>query len=284
MLASAHLINCRGSLLDMRSPVVMGILNLTPDSFSDGGRHNHPDAAVEHVGVMLATGAGIIDIGAVSSRPGAQPISAQQEIDRMAEPLSRIREAFPAAILSIDTSSAAVAQVMLGLGAHIINDISAGLHDVALPALAAQHQAPYVCMHMQGTPQTMQDQPHYTDVVAEVHHHLVQRINALRGAGVADIILDPGFGFGKTLQHNYQLFAALPQFTQLGLPLLVGISRKSMLSKVLDRPHTQLMPATCAMHWQALQAGARILRVHDVAEAAQVVQLFTFMQQTNDQH
>ncbi|MBX3101221.1 MAG: dihydropteroate synthase [Bacteroidetes bacterium] len=266
-------LNCRGRLLSLARPVVMGILNLTPDSFSDGGRYMARDAALKRTEEMLAQGAHIIDVGGYSSRPGAQEISPQEELDRVGETLAALLAAFPGALFSLDTFRASVAAPLLQDGVHILNDITAGA-DPDLLALAARYQAPVVLMHMQGTPQTMQQHPEYTDVVAEVYGSLSWALQRARAAGVGDVLLDPGFGFGKTAAHNYALMDALAQFNGLGCPLLIGISRKSMLTKGLGLSQAQALAAASALHYRALCAGVRILRVHDVAEAAAVCQLF----------
>ncbi len=276
------LLRCGGRLLDLRQPVVMGIVNLTPDSFSDGGRLSTVDDAVAHAGALLAAGATILDLGAVSSRPGAPEVSIDDEWARLGEPLRLIRAAFPQAYLSIDTERAAIAARALEAGADLINDISAGADPAMLP-LVARAAVPIVLMHRQGTPATMQLSPEYADVVREVRQFLLARIRAARAAGVADVIVDPGFGFGKTVAHNYQLFNALEQFATLEAPLLVGLSRKSMLTRPLGIGHAEAGPAAAALHFAALRAGARILRVHDVAEAAQLVCLHAVLTQPEHQ-
>lgn len=251
----------------------MGIVNLTPDSFSDGGAVHGAAAAVARAGALLAAGAAIIDIGAVSSRPGAAEVSVADELHRLEAPVRAIRAEYPQALLSIDTCRTAVAEQMLAAGAHLINDISAGA-DAGMLELVAAARAPIVLMHMQGSPATMQQAPTYTHVVAEVRAFLQRRLDAAYAAGVADALVDPGFGFGKTVAHNYQLLHGLHQLATLGAPLLVGLSRKSMLTRPLGLMHTQVGPASAALHWQALHSGARILRVHDVAEAVQLLRLF----------
>ncbi|MFN7708991.1 MAG: dihydropteroate synthase [Sphingobacteriia bacterium] len=267
-------LNCRGQLLALDVPRLMGILNLTPDSFSDGGKYNNTDAALRHVEQMLAEGADIIDIGAYSSRPGATHITPEEELARLRGPVSAIRDRFPEVILSIDTFRAAVAHPMLQMGVQIVNDIAGGLQDPTLMALAAQHQAPYVLMHMQGTPQSMQHNPQYAAVEQEVHAYFVEGLRRARAAGLGDVMLDPGFGFGKTAEHNYRLFAHLSTFGLLGAPLLIGISRKSMLTRALGIEPAGSLPVASALHYRALCAGVRILRVHDVAAAAAVRTLY----------
>jgi dihydropteroate synthase len=269
--------NCRGRLLDLSRPRVMGILNLTPDSFSDGGRYPTTGQALERVGEMLAEGASIIDIGGASSRPGAPEVAPEAEWARIAEVVAAIPGRFPEAIVSIDTFHASVAESALAAGAHIINDISAGQHDPRMLAVVAQARAPYVLMHMQGRPATMQAAPHYADVVAEVYAALVERIRAAQAAGIVDLGVDPGFGFGKTLAHNYELFRNLDKFSVLGLPLLVGISRKSMVYKLFSTQPEDVLEVTTALHLKALELGASILRVHDVRPAFRAVQLHQYL-------
>lgn len=270
-------LNCRGTLLDLSRPVVMGILNVTPDSFSDGGMYNSPEAALHHAGQMLEEGAAILDIGAYSSRPGATDISPAEELERLNSVVPQIREAFPDAILSIDTFRAEVAKAMLEAGAHIINDISGGQADAKMYETVAEFDAPYILMHMQGTPQTMQKNPEYEDVVNDVMEYFNRGIRAARAAGITDIVLDPGFGFGKTLEHNYDLFRNLEQFSLFGLPLLVGISRKSMIYRLFDTVPTDVLELSTALHFRALDAGAKILRVHDVRPAVRAIKLHHYL-------
>lgn len=281
-LVAPAVLRCGARLLDLRQPVVMGIVNLTPDSFSDGGRLPTVDDAVAYAGGLLEAGATILDLGAVSSRPGAPEVSVEDEWARLAEPLRQIRAAFPQAYISIDTERAENAARALAAGADLINDISAGADPAMLP-LVARAAVPIVLMHRQGTPATMQLNPTYGNVVREVRLFLLERIRLARAAGVVDVIVDPGFGFGKTVAHNYQLFHAIEQFATLGAPLLVGLSRKSMLTRPLGIGHAEAGPAAAALHFTALRTGARILRVHDVAEAAQLVRLQTVLSQPEHQ-
>ncbi len=272
-----HSLNCRGSLLSLEQPQVMGILNLTPDSFSDGGKYNEMRAALAQTARMIEEGAAIIDIGGYSTRPYASEISEEEEIERIHAITAAILDRFPETIVSIDTFRAGVAREMLALGAHMINDISAGERDEQMLATVAAYDAPYIAMHMQGTPGTMQDRPHYENVVEEIYAYFVGLVNRARQAGIQDLVLDPGFGFGKTILHNYQLLGGLRRFQVLELPLMAGLSRKSMLYRLLDAtPEAVIAPAS-ALHLKALEAGVRILRVHDVKEAVQVVRLFTYM-------
>lgn len=275
---ASHVLNCRGHLLDVREPVVMGILNVTPDSFSDGGKFDQIDTAVAQVDRMRKAGAGIIDIGGYSSRPGADHISTTEEWNRVGPVIEAIRVAFPNAILSLDTFRAEVADKGLKAGVHMINDIGAGVLDTEMLNIVSQYDAPYIAMHMQGTPATMQQAPVYDKVEEEVMMFLIERAKAARSAGIKDIIIDPGFGFGKSLDHNYALLKSLRLFTRLGVPLLVGLSRKSMLYKPFDAKPTEVLDLSGAAHLHALQQGARILRVHDVEAAVRIVRMFSLLQ------
>lgn len=255
----------------------MGILNLTPDSFSDGGKFNSLSAALRQTERMLEEGAAIIDIGGYSSRPGADDIPTAEELRRLETVVAAVLDRFPEAFVSIDTFREPVARAMLEMGAHIINDISGGLLDSRMLPTVAEFDAPYILMHMPGTPQTMQGLAQYEDVALEVWDHLAARIRAAKAAGVTDIIADPGFGFGKTIPHNYQLFRNLEQFKLLGVPFLVGISRKSMLYKPFKTTPDKVLDLTAALHLKALEAGASILRVHDVAPAVRTIQLYQYL-------
>ncbi len=274
-------LNCRGRLLDLSQAVVMGILNLTPDSFSDGGRYNESDKALAQAEKMLAEGASILDIGGYSSRPGAQDIRPEEELARIEAITVAIMSRFPEAIISIDTFRAAVAQRMLEAGVHIINDISAGDLDPAMMPTVARFGAPYIMMHMKGNPQNMQSKASYGDVVEEVWDYFIHKIEQARAHGIVDLIVDPGFGFGKKWQHNYQLLHRLEHFQQLQLPLLAGISRKSMLYKLLGTTPDDVLPYTTALHLKALEKGAKILRVHDVKEAMNMCKIYTFMRESS---
>lgn len=274
MLYPKTTINCRGRLLDLERPIVMGILNATPDSFYDGGRYTSEAVVLEQVGKMLEAGATIIDIGGMSSRPGAEIITEQEELERVLPIIQRLTQEFPEAILSLDTIRSEVARQGVAAGASIINDISAGRVDETLYATVAELQVPYILMHMQGLPRTMQQQPHYENVVQEVLDFFIAEVGKLRQLGVTDIILDPGFGFGKTVEHNFQLLKKMHVFQLLDLPILAGISRKSMICKVLKINPSQALNGTTALHILALQQGAKILRAHDVKEAMEVIQLW----------
>jgi dihydropteroate synthase len=275
MAPTTTTINCRGQLLDLSRPVVMGILNLTPDSFFDGGKHLGEQAFLNQAEKMLREGATILDLGGASSRPGAAEVQEQEELQRVIPAIETILKNFPNTILSVDTWRAGVAREALNAGASIVNDISAGKLDEDLLQTVADFGVPYVLMHMQGIPGTMQQQPHYEDVVTEVLDFFIQKIVLLRGLGVQDIILDPGFGFGKTVEHNFSLLKNLHVFQNvLNLPVLAGISRKSMICKPLGIKPAEALNGTTALHVVALQQGARILRVHDVREAVEVIQLW----------
>jgi dihydropteroate synthase len=275
-----YTLNCRGTLLSLAQPVLMGILNLTPDSFSDGGRYHELPAALAHTGEMLAAGARIIDVGAYSSRPGADDIPEAEELARLQSVVPALLTTYPDALFSLDTFRAGVARAMLEQGVHLINDISAGQLDPAmLETVAAFGDVPYIMMHMKGTPQTMKELAQYEDLTGEVWAYFVDRIEAARAVGLRDLVLDPGFGFAKTIAHNYELLYALDAFGELGLPLLAGLSRKSMMYRVLSVAPDETVAVGQALHWKALEQGARILRVHDVAEAQQTVTLFNYVKQ-----
>ncbi|WP_213995662.1 dihydropteroate synthase [Arsukibacterium sp.] len=261
--------------LDLSRPVVMGILNITPDSFSDGGQHLSPEAALRQAEQMLADGAMILDIGGESTRPGAAEVPLQQELDRVVPVIEAIRQRFDC-VISVDTSKAGVMSAAVKAGADMINDVQALQGDGALQC-AAELNVPVCLMHMQGQPRTMQQQPQYDDVVAEVVKFLQRRTMDCQFAGIAknQIILDPGFGFGKTLSHNYQLLAALAQLVKLGYPVLAGMSRKSMIGQLLDVPIDQRLAGSLACATIAALQGARIIRVHDVKESVQAVQVAT---------
>lgn len=267
-------INCRGRLLDLSLPVVMGILNVTPDSFYDGGRLATPDALLRQADKMLSEGAALLDIGGASSRPGAGEVPEAEEMNRVLPAIELIVKNFPELILSADTWRASVAKAALAAGAGIVNDVSGGRWDADMYPVIAEAGCPYILMHALGTPATMQADPQYNDVVQDVLDFFVQEVGILRALGVSDIILDPGFGFGKTLAHNYALLKNLEVFsTATGLPVLAGLSRKSMICKVLGVKPVHALNGTTALHMVALQQGARILRAHDVKEALEVVRL-----------
>ncbi|MFK8051031.1 MAG: dihydropteroate synthase [Halioglobus sp.] len=266
-------INCGGRNLDLTTPCVMGVVNTTPDSFSDGGTlyHNNQldlDLALTRASLMAEAGAAIVDIGGESTRPGAQAISVQQELDRVVPVIERIVAELDV-IVSVDTSSAVVMETAAAAGAGLINDVRSLTRDGALEA-ATVSGLPVCLMHMQGNPDTMQASPHYEDVVSEVLTYLDQRMRACEHAGIAPerILLDPGFGFGKTVQHNLQLLKALPKLVERGLPVLVGLSRKSMISHIIGRDVDDRLSASLALAVLAAERGANIIRTHDVAETA----------------
>ena len=264
-----------GRALDLTAPVVMGIVNVTPDSFSDGGRYRSPEAAVEH-GIRLAgDGAAIIDVGGESTRPGARPVSVAEEIDRVLPVIEGLAAATEVPV-SVDTSKPEVMRAAARAGASMINDVNALRAEGALLA-AAETGLPVCLMHMQGEPRTMQDAPTYDDVVEDVFRFLADRIAACRTAGMDEsrIVVDPGFGFGKTLENNLQRMKGLERITDLGRPLLIGVSRKSMIGAVLDRPADERLSGGLALGVLAIERGARILRVHDVRETMDVIRMTT---------
>lgn len=267
-------LNCRGLLLDLSSPQIMGIINATPDSFYAQSRVASSDQILEQASKMIAEGASILDIGGFSSRPGASDVSVQEEVDRVIPVVTLLHQHFPKTILSVDTFRSEVARDALQSGAHLINDITAFNLDASILDVVAQEQVPYVLMHMQGIPQSMQQAPHYKDVLVEIMDFFIAKVAMLRSKGIKDIVLDVGFGFGKTIEHNYQLLQNLGIYQQLDLPLLVGVSRKSMIWKTLNIHQDEALNGTTALHMVALQQGASILRVHDVKEAQQVLQLW----------
>ncbi|WP_142531831.1 dihydropteroate synthase [Saccharicrinis carchari] len=270
------IMNCNGKLIDLSKPRVMGILNITPDSFYDGGKYNTGTTILNRVRQMHAEGADIIDIGAYSSRPGAQHITAEKEWDRLAEVLELLRKEKPDMLISVDTFRAEIAKrAVQEYEVDIINDISAGEMDRQMFATMAELNVPYIIMHMKGTPQSMQQNPVYKkDVVFEVMDFLAEKKRQLSLMGVHDVIIDPGFGFGKTLEHNYALMNRLNQLKILELPMLVGVSRKSMIYKLLGGSPQEALNGTTALNMMALQQGANILRVHDVKEAGECVRIF----------
>lgn len=261
--------------------LIMGILNITPDSFSDGGRYLSPDDAVDHGKRLAAEGADILDLGAESTRPGAEPVSAAEQIRRLKPVVQELVRHVPVP-LSIDTTQAEVAREMLDLGADIINDISGLQFDPELAPVVAERDCPVVIMHIAGTPRDMQENPQYTDVIGEIRQYFTDRIAFARQAGIREhqIILDPGIGFGKTVEHNYRIVGALDEFISLGYPLLVGASRKSFIGKTLDLPVGERLEGSLAAAVLAAWGGARILRVHDVQATVRAVRLTDTIRQT----
>lgn len=269
-------INYGGKLLDLSQPLVMGILNLTPDSFYDGGNYLTKDKIKNRIEEILSQGGTIVDAGAFSSRPGADKVSEEEEIKRLQPFLEIVKEDYPELIISIDTCSSKVVQYCCDtVGTIIVNDISAGEADSDMFSTVAELRLPYIAMHMLGTPQTMQDDPEYDDVTADILKYFSERIDLLRKAGVKDVIIDPGFGFGKTIEDNYELMRNLNAFDMLGCPVLVGISRKSMIYKLLNQTPVESLAGTTALNIYALQKGANILRVHDVKEASDIIKINT---------
>lgn len=263
-----------GRVLDLRRPQVMGILNLTPDSFYAGSRVAAPDELLRRAEAMLRAGAAILDLGGYSTRPGAEDISAKEETVRVLPAIKAVRGAFPEAFLSVDTFRAEVAAAAVAAGADIINDVSGGTLDAQMFATAGRLGAPYVLMHMRGTPQNMTQQTQYDgDLVTELVRYFRDKLAALREAGVTDIVLDPGFGFAKTPAQSHELLRRLPELAVLGLPILAGLSRKSMVYKPLGLTPDTALTGTIAANTVALLNGARILRVHDVSEAVHTVRL-----------
>ena len=263
-------LNINGRLTEFNRCAVMGILNVTPDSFYDGGHYVEREAIERRVARMVDEGVDIIDVGACSTRPGAQTVDEAEEIKRLTAGLEAIKRVAPEVLISIDTFRARVAEkAVLEMGAHIINDISGGDMDKEMFATVARLRVPYVLMHTRGTPSTMQQMTHYDDVTADVLEALARKIDALRQLGVSDIVADPGFGFAKDLEQNYRLMASLEAFHALQVPLLVGISRKSMITRLLDCTPQQALNGTTVLHTVALLAGAHFLRVHDVKEAVE---------------
>jgi dihydropteroate synthase len=268
-----HTLNCKGKLIDLSEPAVMAILNVTPDSFYGASRAQSIDQALHKAASFLNEGAKFIDIGAYSSRPGAADVNEDEEIERLVPVVSAINKTFPEALISVDTFRAKVAEEGINAGAHLINDIAAGNLDEKMFETVAKLQVPYIVMHMQGTPQTMQQNPTYDNISKEIFAYFSEKIKILQNLGVKDIVLDPGFGFAKTLDHNYQLLRDLQLLGFFELPILVGISRKSMITKALHIKTEDALNGTTVLNTAALLKGANILRVHDVKEAVECVKL-----------
>ena len=260
--------------LDLSTPVVMGILNVTPDSFYDGGKYTTETAVIRRIHQIVEEGAGVIDVGAYSTRSGAAFVDEQEELGRLSWAVELVRKYYPNLPVSIDTFRAGVAREIVScLGKVIVNDISGGTLDENMFDFVAETGVPYIMMHIQGTPQTMQQNPVYEDVVREVRQFLTERIAVLNAKGFDNIILDPGFGFGKTLAHNYELMSGMDTYQDLGYPLLVGISRKTMIYKLLGGTAQDALNGTTVLNTIALLKGANILRVHDVKEAVETVRI-----------
>ena len=277
-------INCKGKLLNFDSPIVMGILNVTPDSFYDGGNLKTESQLIEQAFNMIQSGATILDIGGYSSKPGAKEVSVEEELNRVVPAIQLISSKFPEVILSIDTFRSEVARAAVNAGAALINDISAGDLDSNMFMTVKELQVPYCLMHMQGTPQTMQTKPKYNKVVTEVFYSLAKKVEELKKMGINDLLIDPGFGFGKTIEHNYELLQNLPHLKLLNLPILVGLSRKSMIYKVLNCTPGEALNGTTALQSFALLGGANILRVHDVKEAQETIYLYNKLTENQKHH
>ena len=279
----SRFLNLNGQLVALDSPLVMGILNVTPDSFYDGGKFYGIEQALAQIEKMIAEGVDIIDVGACSSRPGSEIISAKEELDRLVPIATVIRKNFHDIVLSIDTFRAEVAKAMVrDFGFALINDISAGSIDAQMFDTVSELNVPYILMHMRGTPENMQDNPVYENLISEMTLFFAQKIKELRLKGVNDIIVDPGFGFGKTLDHNFEILGRLNEFKFFDYPVLAGVSRKSMISKVIDAGSDEALCGTSAAHMIALLQGANILRVHDVKAAVDCVRIFSKYKRINN--
>lgn len=271
---SSLTINCNGSLIDLKSPKVMGILNVTPDSFYDGGTYSKLSDVLKHVEHMLTNGATFIDVGAYSSRPNADDVSETEELKRSVPVFEAISKTFPEALISIDTFRSSVAKACVNAGASLVNDISAGQLDKEMMPTVATLQVPYIMMHMKGTPQTMTSNTNYDNLTKDILSYFSEKISEANALGINDIILDVGFGFSKTREQNFELLNHLDSFNITGLPMLVGLSRKSTIYKTLNTTASKALNGTTAMHAWALQQGSNILRVHDVKEAMEVITLY----------
>lgn len=282
-ILSSKYINVNGSLLDLSVPCVMGILNITPDSFYAGSRMQTEAEIAARAQQILDEGAGIIDIGAYSSRPNAENVSPREEMERLRMGLEILRKTHPGAVISVDTFRADVARMCVEeYGVAIINDIAAGEMDADMFRTVVELNVPYIMMHMQGTPQNMQQHPHYDNLLKEVFLYFAQKVQQLRDLGMKDVILDPGFGFGKTVEHNYELLAHLEEFRVFELPLLVGVSRKSMIYRLLGNTPQDALNGTTVLDTICLLKGADILRVHDVREAVETVKIVEAMRKNSD--
>ena len=269
-------LNFAGTLYELTTPMVMGILNITPDSFYEGSRYTNEASVLQRCERILADGGAIIDIGAYSSRPGAEHISEEDELNRLVPALKMIRKTFPDALLSVDTFRANVARIVVrDFGVQMINDISAGTLDESMMETVASLNVPYVMMHIKGDPRTMQQLTEYDDLIRDILKYFAEKVEKAKMAGVQDIIIDPGFGFGKTLEQNYQLLSRLSDLRIFELPVLVGVSRKSMIYKLLEITADNALAGTVAVNTLALLNGANILRVHDVKEAVDTVKIVT---------
>lgn len=281
---SADSINIKGSLFDLSRPRVMGILNATPDSFYSGSRTADIDRLMQRAGEMAESGVDIFDLGGYSTRPGADDVSQEEELPRLTPAIDALKKEFPGIPVSIDTFRASVARECVeNHNADIINDVSGGSLDPEMFSTVAQLRVPYILMHMRGTPADMQSLTDYEDVVSDVIKDLAAKADRLHSLGVADIIIDPGFGFAKTIEQNYRLLASLKEFRHLGMPLLAGMSRKSMIWKPLGITPEESLPGTIALHTAAILAGASIIRVHDVAPAVQATKVTSMILRSRDE-
>jgi len=271
-------INLNGRILDLASPVVMGILNVTPDSFFDGGKYKTEKKVLRRAEDILEQGGLVIDIGAVSTQPGSEGISTKEEIDRLLPAVKAVKKAFPDAFVSIDTYRSWVAlKVIEECGPCMVNDVSGGNFDVHMFDTIGKLGVPYILMHMQGTPLKMQENPEYEDIIREISQFFTDQVKKLTKAGVKDVIIDPGFGFGKNLDHNYELLNRLDSFKVFQLPLMIGVSRKSMICKLLGKTADEALNGTSVVNTLALMGGADLLRVHDVREAAEAVRILNML-------
>lgn len=271
----ASIISVRDRKLDLVHPVVMGILNATPDSFSDGGAFNDVENALGRIGLMISQGAGIIDIGGESTRPGSDPVTEEEEINRVMPILEKAILQFPGTLFSVDTTKFLVAKEALKLGAHFINDVSGLKKEPRFAGLCAKFNAGYILMHSQGNPKNMQQDPTYENVISDIYHFFEKQLSKAKADGAGNIIIDPGIGFGKTLDHNLKILGNLAEFTKLGHPVMIGASRKSMIGKLLGgRPVDDRVTGTVALHYHAMMQGANIIRVHDVKEASDSIEIF----------
>ncbi|MGS2739763.1 dihydropteroate synthase [Sinomicrobium sp. M5D2P17] len=274
-------INCKGTLIDLSTPAIMGILNITPDSFYDGGKYKDESDILSRTEKMLNEGATFIDVGAYSSRPGAQHVDETEELHRIVPVVSLLVKEFPDIRISVDTFRAAVARACVEEGAAIINDIASGNLDSEMIPTVAKLRVPYIMMHMKETPQNMQQNPQYDDITKEILYYFSEKVAEARKAGISDIIIDPGFGFAKTIAHNYELMDKLELLHNLGLPVLAGISRKSMIYKLLGNTPQEALNGTTTLNTIALLKGAHILRVHDVKEAVECMKIIERLQTNN---
>ncbi|MDC0378306.1 dihydropteroate synthase [Flavobacteriaceae bacterium] len=273
------ILNIKGDILDLSSPKIMGILNVTPDSFYDGGVFSNEKKILHQVEKMILDGADIIDVGGYSSKPGAETIPLKEEEKRVIPIIKLINKTFDKTVISVDTFRSEIAEKSLSEGASIINDISGGDLDKNIYQIANKYRAPYIMMHMKGIPLNMQHNPKYENINYEIIKNLSLKIDSAEKKGVSDIIIDPGFGFGKTIQHNYQILNNIKLYTVLKKPILVGVSRKSMIYKLLESDPSEALNGTTSLNTIALINGANILRVHDVKEAKEVIKLYSFLKE-----